>query len=259
MVRVREMLALIAALGTLLALPATPHADPVVPPRLYSAIQQGENVEIKLWSHWEGSLEITRTLIRRNLETDKLEILFEDKTITENDPWDCSVDICFQPAFENCPEHPDDCYDCDGDEIEECPYYTICEPYGCLLTIVDECVPPQEMRYTYFEWEGDQCVSIGDREVLVEDVGQDCPDGDLDEHECYQPPGPDADGDSDGDVDTDTDTGTGGNDDSQLGNAPAGGDGGCSAAGVGFSGATRPTALMLLLGLASLLWSRRRS
>jgi hypothetical protein len=250
---------LLVAAAVLLAAPGA-RANPEPPPIIVEIVQDGGDVRLTLEHGFEPYEEWERTLIRRNQDSAMLDPVFEDQEFSPGDPWDCDGECWITPDPGWCAANPDECVDCDGDEALECP--GMCY-WWCQIDVVDECVPPGEMRYTIFEWEGEECVAEEWADLLVTDQGQDCPAGALAEHDCYG--GADGDGDADSDSDADSDADSDPDDayDDCSGDygpdeqAPAGDAGSCAVSGPGRSPLLRGLLLLLMLALGGIVLTSR--
>lgn len=228
--KTQKKISLAATLLAAIAMSTAAVANPVAPKDLYEAMQDGQDAVITLWNDPEVYPSWTRTLVRENIDTNRFQVVFEDKTFSGDD-WLCGIETCAAPDVAYCQENPDDCVDCDGDEIPECSEVNLsfeCEDHGCLATFRDECVPPGQMRYHLLQVEDDECQEWDQLDMAIADAGQDCPDGDLDEYECAGQADSDTDPDDRPDDEEDTDPETDSGDD-----RAAGGGGGCAAVGAG--------------------------
>jgi hypothetical protein len=232
-------------------------ANPEPPPIIVDIAQEGADVTVELERWFEPYDTWEPVLLRHNPVTERMQVLLEDQELDPYGPWDCTGE-CPDPTDEAwCADNPGECADCDGDETPECP--GMCD-WVCLMSILDECVPPGAMRYAVYEWEGLECVQQEYVDFVVEDLGQDCPDGDLVEHDCYGAADGDSDsdgdGDSDSDIDDDVDDGCGG-DYGPHGDEPSSDAGSCAVGGTGRSPATRVLLVLLLLGIGLAVLSSR--
>jgi hypothetical protein len=208
---------------------------------IHSLLQEGEGVVVTLSLGDGGEPGMGDPIsLKRESGGDEVD-LFEDRPFGGDDVIS-SEPVCYGGVVDPdyCVETPENCADCDGDEVLECVTYDEdlgadgwCETFN-LVAYTDECVPPGLATYTVWEPFGSISeIEYDSATIDVEDVGQECDqgsDGDADA---------DADGDADGDADAD-----GGADDDGGG----GGDGSCRVARAG----ARPVP-GLLAWLATLL------
>jgi hypothetical protein len=124
--------------------------------------QDGADVIVSIKADYELG-EIT---LNREGDFDPVEVFAG--TIPNAEAADHETGCSGYPDEPWCEEHPTACWDCDGDGVDECQ-----DP--CLdryrFDIVDECVYPGAVEYVLYE-EG---AEVDSEEIVVEDVGQDCP------------------------------------------------------------------------------------
>jgi MYXO-CTERM domain-containing protein len=198
-------------------------------PEIYELVQQGQDVEITLslwpsegteinWDCYPGDpFDNDANVIRRAEGTDEYLVVLEEYRLTEElEPTGQSPRYCHEPDVEFCAAN--DCEDCDGDEVPECP--DLC-CYKDLYTVVDECVPPGLYVYQSVDDLGSLDL-VNQESIEVVDAGTD---------ECDPADGGDADEDS-------------------------GEDCGCSAPGG--TALNPLALVMLALGIAAILIDRRR-
>jgi hypothetical protein len=199
-------------------------------PEIFELLQQGEGVRVTL-SLADGGEPGMGDPISLTRETDQGEVdLFEDQAFGSGDVVE-SYSACVGMEDEEwCAANPDDCDDCDGDEVLECSLIDgWCDTFNH-VEVLDECVPAGMATYTVWEPFGTTQIDYDSASIEVEDVGQECGTG--------------SDSDADSDADTDADSDTDGDADSGGGD-----DGGCSVVtpGAGSSPAVVLAVLLFLL------------
>lgn len=129
--------------------------------RIQSMNQDGGDVIVSVKSNY-APIDVTLT---REGNHDPV-VLFSG-ILTEEDADEHEGSCPTLGSDEWCLEHPQACWDCDGDGIDECQ--DICAQ-SYRFDFVDECVYPGSVEYVL---EDDDDVNV--EEFVVEDVGQDCP------------------------------------------------------------------------------------
>jgi hypothetical protein len=187
----RELVVVVLLAGSL-SVAASAAANDGQWPMIYELVQQGQDVEVTL-SLWppEGSplehcfsgdpWDNTLYLVREDRATDERIVVLDDIRLTvEFTPVGHSPDFCDDPDPVFCAEN--DCEDCDGDSVPECPELCCHED---LYVVVDECVPPGEYRYLSLE-ESDSFNWIVDQmQIDVVDNGyNECAPGDDGGDDC---------------------------------------------------------------------------
>ncbi len=160
-------------------------ADILPSPEIYSLSQQDQDVHLVITTCGSGlesyhpgtsALELVRH--RGSNRTSVLgPKIFSDDEITY-------VAVMCKAVWDSDPNHcgayPEECVDCDGDEVPEC-YGSCFEKY--YLPMVDECVPAGATVYQLFvyggeNWEEDEEPSdLGVSAIIVEDTGDACLNG----------------------------------------------------------------------------------
>jgi hypothetical protein len=205
-----KMAILIAAVFSVLPLGA--RANMSYSPWVHEIVQNGADLEVTVsifdetsWTNDDGEplpgLEASYTLQRWSVG-DSLSV-FEDRVFNPEEADEITEYMChswYGDYYESTCNETDDCVDCDGDEIGDCPGFC---GVAYRYKVIDVCPPVQEdLLYWMFtdppydlsaDGEG-----LGFTTAAAEDVGDECQEtaGDTDI---------DADSDTDSDADTDTD------------------------------------------------------
>jgi hypothetical protein len=212
---------------------------------IYSLYQQGDGVRVKL-----GLLGYGTNGLNRRVDDGPYETLFGFHLFEEDDLVDVEDD-CYQIDEISCSENPEECSDCDGDDVVDCS--GMCLERN-IFAFLDECVPPGLVTY----WLVNDGITDDYRQLTVEDVGQDCDEIVLGDVEDFQPGDVDAGADASfGDVAfEDDDPG----DSCALPPGPQPGDSGCSVSGVGGDPGAGPltAGIMCLVGLLAWVLGRQQ-
>ncbi len=213
-------------------------ANDGTPPWIHELIQSDTNVDITLGIVDSGEPGLGESYrIERDGPEGVVDVV-DDETFSAADAVE-TEDRCRGgwEEIEYCAENPDDCLDCDGDQVLECNTYYDgwCETVY-YFEVTDWCVPAGATLYALYEM--NETWTLDDQSIEVEAWDGEC-----------EPPA--------GDVDTDTDTDT---DSDADDDAEDDGDGGCSVAGPGANGTSGIAALLIsLFGAAAFFLSRRSS
>ncbi len=185
-----------------LCLPGTAMADAAPFPSINSLVQKGQDVQITISIN--EFVDNSEWILSLKGVNQKEWLVFEDRDFFNEKPSSISKEC--QDAYHlpdggafDCSASPQDCFDCDGDNVPEC-YSGI----NCVSTssfdIIDNCVYPGHTTYTLFS--GPSEYSYKNLEVI--DTDDDCLEQDAGA-DSGGDSGSDADGDSDTDVDSDSD------------------------------------------------------
>lgn len=162
--RYRFVLSLAVVASALMVTAPTANADSCWGASLYDAYQDGEGVVLhfSLFSGGDPGIADAFTLKRNGKK------LFSNRVFSTDDA-DSSGTECWWYHVDEayCAENPVECADCDDDGTAEC--LDTCKT-AYHFTYEDTCVSPGEARYDL-----EPCG--GWEELVVEDVGQDCPAG----------------------------------------------------------------------------------
>jgi hypothetical protein len=197
-------------------------ADIGPPPKIVELAQEGQEVTVELrFVHPGGEpgmgteFDLTRTgpegelLVFENQAFDPAEAASREPFCHLSDEWG------ELGSTQYCETYPDDCTDCDEDELPECPvgqpgFLADCAEH-LFYEIVDECVPPGQTTYVLAPLSS-YWPSEGTKSLEVVESGEECEAADED--------------------DGGSDSGSG-----------------CSVAGVGAGSGAATTAIALLMGL----------
>ena len=121
------------------------YANDGTSPSIYSVMQESQSacITLEIVSNGEPGIDDSYDLTRTN--GGQVEYVFTDRTFAPTEAYD-SVKRCrdWGTAF-NCEKYPSECWDCDGDGVQEC--YGWCETayYICLS---DLCLEPGNYVYS---------------------------------------------------------------------------------------------------------------
>jgi len=235
----------------LLAAPGAVRADGVASPSIHSLVQEGQDVRVTI--SIEGGDVFYLTLKGKN---QKEWTVFENRDFSKEKPsWTysyCLPSLITDGGSSDCDASPQDCEDCNGDQIPECHGDCFATDY---YEVMDSCVLPGKTNYSlYFQGEEN---AFGTQDIDVKDTGDPCLSGDAGPDAAVDAGADvdadtDADGDADGDVD-DVDSGQGHEDK---------GSSGCNVWGAGHQGSGYGAFMILLgIGLAAMLagWRKERT
>jgi len=231
-------------------------------PEIFNFEQKGQDVEIIFGFTCSNFGKMTVTLDRLDIAKNTTETVIPGQVLVEPDagvPFvGCDTIHCYYPS-DICQTDPSKCEDCDNDSVPEC-----CG--GCLrrysYQYLDTCVPPGNMKYTIsdLEYSGlchysylftvDHVLDCQSQDAGA-DAAADAEAGDAG----------DADVDADGDTDTDADGDADGDSDNDNDSGQEHEDKGSNGCSVGHVPAVPGSGVlvgMLMIGLVTLLLSRKR-
>jgi len=221
-------------------------ADMGTPPRIYSLVQQEQDViiEIRLGDAQVG-WDACRTdgspcvLTRQGPKGTKT---LSDDLLFSLDDADSSEPFCYgdNVSVEYCKDNPAECADCDGDKIKEC--WTEGEKCNSLyyFKITNKCVPPGENTYTlaFPEGTGDSPIQQDAKTIDVIDNNSNPLNHNSDAEKCQ----------------SELDALVNGPEDHQDIGA-----GGCGTVPVGSGGGLRAAVLLAVVGLWTLSCRRKQT